>query len=342
MDKYINAERLVKCIQHHPCIEAAYYTLLDEHHLLTFSTGATALAVYRMPTSNSDASSSTSDPDVSPICFLALPQLAPDYVYHVRENIAIRSHHTAFPDCAPPFEPDLAPERTLVAIPYLIKSLSHKNPRANMEAGPPPRSYLLLFPAEIVLAHARRFVGGTVEPGVVSWDEWGPAGTTTLALAGYLFAVSVCGSRALLLLQLRRSVWDVEEDAQEEVEGEKEEEVYTLIVDAHPYAAVHTAAYRGHVGGGGTSVDDGIDAEHMARLVVPPEEVEVRMRRYSPNGGPGRPGRYPCRVRYRKVQLGTPTDEITSRWPFSWLAILTDDTFGILVSYWWVQSSRSG
>ena len=159
------------------------------------------------------APESPTDTDRSLICRLALPPIARDYKYKLPKNVAMQSHRTSFPDCTPPYEPDLAPARMLLAIPYTIVLRGHDDHGVEVL---PPRSNLLLVPAETVFAQAQRFGGAAEEEARV----WGPAGATMLDLEGCLLIMSVCGSRAMLLLKKITKVTEYcnEEDAEDDEE----------------------------------------------------------------------------------------------------------------------------
>ena len=312
--------------------------MVDEHHLLAVSAGATTLTIYRIDPASPSPPTSVADTERSFICRLALPALAPDCVYVIRRDAAVQGRPASFPDCTSHFVPD--PSHALLAVHYFVTTLRSKdhrvgvNPEGDGDAArgvpPPPRSHLLLIPAETILAHARRFsrdseaqaseADAEIEAVTMSWDEWGPKGAVTLALAERVSAVSVCGSRALLVFQGRGA------------DGGKVLDV--LTVDVHPYASVRASKPRLHShdsDGGSIRAAAAADADNIARLIVPQEEVYARMSGCFLKSGQGRPGRYPCRVRHRQVKLGGPVDEVVLRTP-NWRVILTDDTFGFPVS----------
>ena len=101
-----------------------------------------------------------------------------------------------------------------------------------------------------------------------------------------------------------------------------------LAVDVHPHVSMNAAKYRGFVGDN-ENIDSDVEAEGIARLIFP-ERSHKRTSSCHPSDVPGPVGRYPCRVRYRRLRFHRPIDDDGLRLPVK-RPILTDDTFGFAV-----------
>ena len=281
-------------------MNATSFSLLGEHHLLVFNSVQCGFQIFPVDPAFTPLATPTENTTPQSHAYgFALPSFDSGRWRVSCTHVPGRSRRTPFPDCKPHFEPDAPPSRALVAFMIVLYPLGDPYQK-------PDRAFILLIPVGTILSQETRIIADASgeERKVVPWEEWGPPDATTLAIADPSFKMSVCGSRALLVLRCSGKDNSIFRDVH--------------IVDAHPYAALGAVKSRRHVG------DNESFARRLKRMGV------ICIRDHLPDSELFPAGQYPCRLRHRRLRFHASIDENEVYMPYKG-PILTDDTFGFAV-----------